>query len=248
MSPTAAGLLTIDCGNSTLDCLRHADGARLVLPAGAVDRTALRQLVAHPAVRSAYACTVVSDGLRELEPLLAARGAPLRVAGRDFTYPLRLDYLTPATLGADRWVGAYAAFVRHGRAIVVDCGTATTVNLVEACGTFRGGAIGPGLRAFVAGLAAVTPALPTPDLDADPELPPRSSQAAVDCGVVLGWCGLVERLVAGTLAAAAGPAHVVVTGGNATRLLRHARLRAQHVPDLVHQGLLALAEQVACGS
>lgn len=246
MATSPRRLVTIDGGNSTLDCLRHDDGSRLVLDAAAPDAAALGAFLGPDDV--AYVCAVTARGLEVVTAQLARRGVPLRLAGRDVPCPLRLDYTTPATLGVDRWVGALAAHERHGRAVVVDCGTATTVNLVEADGTFRGGAVAPGLRAFVAGMAEVTPALPVPDLDARPILPPRSSQDAVDTGVVLGWCGLVERLVAGMLAAAAGPARVVATGGNAMRLLRHARLRAEHVPDLVHRGLAVLAASDRCAS
>lgn len=245
---TLSGLLTVDCGNTTLDCMRHDDGVRLVVEAAGHDSVALRAFLRHEGIHLALASSVVREGLAEVEAALADRGVPLRIAGRDFGYPLALDYETPATLGADRWVGAFAAWTRHGRAVVVDSGTASTVNLVEADGTFRGGPIAPGLRAFAAGMAAVTPALPAARADADLQLPPRSSQAAVDVGVVLGYCGMIERLVAAMLAVAHGPAQVVVTGGNAMRLLRSSRLRAVHEPDLVHRGLRALAERGACSS
>jgi pantothenate kinase type III len=240
------GLLTVDCGNSTIDCLRHDDGARAVFDTYAGDRAPLLALLRADDVRCAYGCSVVAEGLAVVETTLRERGMQLCVAGRDFGYPLRLDYDTPATLGADRWVGAFGAWVRHGRAVVVDCGSATTVNLVEADGTFCGGPIAPGLRAFAAGMGVVTPGLPAAEFDATPRLPPRSSQAAVDTGVLLGYAGMVERLVAAVLAVASGPAQVVITGGNAFRLLQHARLRALPAPDLVHQGLRALAERAAC--
>lgn len=248
MSLQVPGLLTVDCGNSTIDCLRHDDGARQSFDLDASDGAPLLAFLRHASIRRVVASSVVRGGLAAVEAALHERSVSLHVAGRDFGYPLRLDYETPDTLGADRWVGAFGAFVQHGRAIVVDCGTATTVNLVEADGTFRGGPIAPGLRAILSGMAAVTPALPRARLDAALSLPPRSSQAAVDVGVLLGYSGLVERLVAATLAVAGGPAQVVVTGGNAARLLAHARLRAVHAPDLVHRGLRALAERHACGS
>jgi len=238
-------LLTIDCGNSTIDCMRHRDGARLALATGAPDLDRLRGFVRDQRLAACVAVSVVRGAFDAVRAVLAANQITSRIAGVDLPCPLPLDYDTPATLGADRWVGALAAHRRHGRAIVVDCGSATTVNLVEADGTFRGGPIAPGLRAFVAGMAAVTPALPAPDLEAASEVPSRSSRSAVTTGVLLGYAGLVERLVAAVLAAARGPAAVVLTGGNAARLLRHARLSALHEPDLVHQGLRVLAAGVA---
>lgn len=237
MVAATANLLTVDCGNSTLDCFDHATGRRLRLAVRADPAAALQAFVGASPPGLCIAVTVVADGLDGLAAWLGARAIPLRVAGRDLSCPLPLDYATVATLGPDRWVGALAAHRRYGRSVVVDCGSATTVNVVEADGTFRGGAIAPGLRAFVAGLAAVTPVLPVPALDAEPAMPGRSSQDSVDAGVLLGYCGLVERLVAEALRVARGPARLVLTGGNAERLLRHTRLRGVHVDDLVHQGL-----------
>lgn len=236
-------LLTIDRGNSTLDCLRHDDGARLRLDGAAPDLGALDRFVGSAPLRHCLASTVVRDGLAAVVDLLTARGTALHVAGVDVPCPLRLDYETPETLGSDRWLGALAAHRRHGRAIVVDCGSATTVNLVELDGTFRGGPIAPGLRAFAAGMAAVTPALPSPSMNAWVEMPPRSSRAAVEAGVLVGYAGLVERLVAAMAAVARGPVNVVSTGGNAAMMLRHSRLVASHENDLVHEGLRLLAEE-----
>jgi type III pantothenate kinase len=235
------GLLTVDCGNTTLDCMFHDDGERRRFDGRSPDVSTLTAFLGQRRVRRCVAVTVVHDGLDQLAALLARDSVPLLLVGRDLACPLRLDYDTPETLGPDRWIGALAAWQRHGRAVVVDCGSATTVNLVEGDGTFRGGAIAPGLRAFAKGLAAATPALPPPDFEAAPAMPPRSTQSAVDTGVLLGWCGLVERLVAATLAVARGPAQVVVTGGNAEHLLRHTRLLPVHEPGLVHAGLRALA-------
>jgi type III pantothenate kinase len=233
-------LLTIDCGNSTIDCRRDVDGLRMRFDAQAVAAGELARFVA-PEIRRCVIVSVAPTSLTIVQETLRERAVESRIAGVDVPCPLPLAYDTPATLGADRWVGALAAHREHGRAVVVDCGSATTVNLVDADGTFRGGAIAPGLRALVVGMAAATPALPAPDLTAVPRWPPRTTQDAVDTRVVLGWCGMVERLVAAAIAGSHGPATVVVTGGNAERLLAHGRLRAVHVPDLVHRGLGLLA-------
>lgn len=240
MGDSRGPLLTIVGGNSTLDLRIAAGGARRSFAAGTAGAEAIAAALHDLAPSRVVAVTVVANLAARLREAAALAAVPLRFAGRDVPCPLPLDYTTPHTLGADRWVAALAAHRRFGRSVVIDCGTATTVNLVEQDGTFRGGAIAPGLRAFVVGMAAVTPALPAPCLDAEPPMPPRSSQDAVDAGVLFGFCGLVERLTADVLRVASGPASIVVTGGNAPRLLRHARLRATHIPDLVHDGLVLL--------
>jgi type III pantothenate kinase len=242
-------LVTIDCGNSTIDCLRHRDGSRMRFAGDSsqADDAALAQWLRMVAPARLVAATVVPSLRARLGALAVRCQLPLAWAGSDLPCPLPLAYDTPATLGADRWLGALAAHRVAGRAIVVDCGTATTVNLVDLDGTFRGGPIGPGLRAIVAGMAAVTPGLPAADLDGDVAMPPRSSAAAVAAGVLRGYCGLVERLVADAFAASRGPAALFVTGGNAARLLRHSRLRPQHEPALVHRGLAILAGAASVG-
>lgn len=238
-------LLTVDAGNSTLDLMLHTSGMRRRFEHGQSTTAECAAFLSDAAIDDCVAVSVRAGALDEFLALLRARGVRCRVAGAELRCPLPLDYDTPNTLGADRWLGALAAHRRYGRAIVVDCGSATTVNLVAADGTFRGGPIAPGVSAFLEGMAAVTPALPRPDVLAEPMMPPRSSQAAVDAGVLVGYCGLVERLVADLLRAAGGPAQVVVTGGRAELLRKHSRLRVAHVPDLVHQGLRVLALESA---
>lgn len=237
-------LLTIDCGNSTIRC-RRGDGLIWTTDSTRPDFASLPAFSGDAS--RAVAVSVVPAALAATRSALANLDVPVAVAGDDLPCPMRLGYDTVATLGADRWLGAFAAHTRFGGGrhpvITIDCGTATTVNVVDREGVFRGGAIAPGLVAFVAGLAAKAPALPLANLDADPVLPAKSTQACVDSGVLLGWVGLVERLVAGAQAAFDGEGVIVLTGGNATRLERLSDLGAAavHVPELLHDGLVALA-------
>lgn len=246
---TAAGdapstrLLTIDRGNSTLDLMLH-DGDTLVARArfAAEEPRVLGQFLGlvgrgHQP-QAAVGLSVVPGALEPLRAELADRGVTLRLAGTDLRCPLPVAYLEPATLGVDRWVGALAAHRRFGSAIVVDCGTALTFNAVRADGTFLGGAIAPGAGTMRAGLTQRAPGLPAAVLEARPGLPAVTTQDAVDSGVVLAFCGAVERLTS-ELAAAARLPHAtrVLTGGEAEIYLAHGRLRFQHVPDLVHEGL-----------
>lgn len=238
-------LLTIDGGNSAIQCYRHGEGARSTFGYGedAADHVA-RLLAA--ADRCAAVCVV--ERAREIIADASRRaGVPVRFAGAELPCPLRLDYETPETLGADRWVAAFAAHAAHGRCVVVDAGSATTVDLVEADGTFRGGAIAPGVGALVRGAAIVTPFLPPADAaampGAAPAVPPASTQEAVDAGLFLGYAGLVDRLVDELQRAAAGPATVVLTGGWAAGLAGHVRFEHRLDPVLIHRGLRLLDER-----
>jgi len=243
----APSLLTLDRGNTTLDCMLHGQPLRRQR-FDPTQAQALRQFLGALRPACCVGTSVVPLGLDAAAMELAALGLRLLLAGTDLPCPLPLRYDTPATLGADRWLGALAAHRQHGAAVVVDCGSATTVNLVLGDGTFAGGAIAPGLRALQAGMAQVTPHLPPAVITEVAAMPPRSSAAAVNTGVVIGWCGAIERLVADLQRSAGEPVTVVLTGGNAELYLQHGRLQPLHVPDLVHQGLRLLAETTACGS
>lgn len=240
-------LLTIDCGNSTIRC-RRSDGAVWSTSTSQPEWDGILPFVGQEATR-AIAVSVVPSALHAVCKVLSLRepAISVEVAGVQLQCPLQLHYRTVATLGADRWLGAYAAYRRFGAAITIDCGTATTVNVVAADGVFHGGAIAPGLAAFIAGMASTAPALPAANLDANPVMPATTTQECVDAGVLLGWVGLVERLIQNA-SAYCPDAQLVVTGGNATRLLRLSPLtrqsrRCEFVPELLHDGMVALAEQ-----
>ncbi len=247
-----SGWLTIDRGNTTLDCsltpsgVEAADGLRARLDPGEPGALS-RFLARHDPVR-AIGASVVPAGLDSVRAELAAAGLELLVAGVDLPCPLRVAYPDPASLGVDRWLGALAACRDYGTAVTVDCGTAVTVNLVTAGAEFLGGCIAPGLRTAAAGLERCAPALPPADLELAVELPALDSKAAVAAGVQLGFCGLVEGLVA-RVTAAAGCHGVpcLLTGGDAEFVLRYSDLACVHVPDLVHRGMRwLLADHSSC--
>jgi type III pantothenate kinase len=247
MASAASGpwLLTLDRGNSTLDCMvRDATAQdRVVLPPERVEE--LSEFLSGRRPTRAVGVSAVSGGLDRAASRLAELGVELRLAGRDLPCPLQLEYRPPEGLGADRWVAALAAHRQFGAACVVDLGTATTVDLVDRDGVYRGGAIAPGFRALLVALAEQAPELPAPQKDFP--MPPDSSRAAVAMGVQVGFCGMVERLVGDILGDNPGPSTIVLTGGGAQQYLRHGRLAAVHVPDLVHRGLGLLLDE-SCAS
>ena len=171
-----------------------------------------------------------------------------RIAHLDLPLAVLVD--EPHRVGIDRLAGAAAAALVKDPArpaIVVDCGTATTVNLVSVAGEFLGGAILPGFALMARALAEGTSRLPEVaalDHAPPPALPGRSTQAAIAAGIGWGIRGAVERIVAEAQRPFAGAAQVILTGGSAG-LVRDCLPGAVEQPDLVLAGI-ALAAERAC--
>lgn len=226
-------LLVVDVGNSNLALGLARDGAlvgqrRAATPPSATPdelellldgllRLEGTTLAAVGAL--ALASTVPAVGAA-LEEVAARHGIPRATASAS-TVPIAIHVDRPGEVGPDRLVNAYAVARLHGQpAVVVDCGTATTVDAVDASGAFVGGAIAPGLAMGLDGLATRTARLPR----VEPRLPERAigrdTAAAIAAGAVLGHRLLVEGLLARVrreLAASAGIApsdvRAVLTGG-----------------------------------
>jgi len=149
---------------------------------------------------------------------------------------LRVAYTDAARLGVDRWLALLAAWNQHGAACVASCGTALTFDAVDQNGQHLGGVIAPGLlTAQQAVLGATRFPSRGPDDDYVAGLG-TDTEACVRQGALHACAGLVERLAArhtGT--------PLLLTGGDAERLRPHLGGDVSVVPDLVLQGLLALA-------
>ncbi len=126
----------------------------------------------------------------------------------------------PKEVGADRLVNAVGALdypSPTGRYIVVDFGTATTFDLVEAPGRYLGGAITIGPMTAADALASRTAKLPKVDLVPPRQAVGKNTLEALRSGLVLGYAALVEGMVR-RLKEEAGEARVLATGGFATIL------------------------------
>lgn len=171
-----------------------------------------------------------------------------RVSHSDLPLEVRLP--EPHRVGIDRLAGAAACrfVVPPGRGcVLVDCGTAATVDLVAADGGFLGGAILPGPVLMARALAAGTSRLTAAAADAGmppPAMPGRSTADAIAVGIGLGIQGAIARLEA-EARAVLGPAAVTVLTGGWRTALRDSLPEAIEVPDLVLAGI-ALAADRAC--
>jgi type III pantothenate kinase len=153
---------------------------------------------------------------------------------------LKVRYRNPHEVGADRIAGAIGAILRRPAAnvMVVDCGTATTLEVVTAEAEYLGGAILPGIGISVETLAGRTAKLPSVELTRPSVALGRSTIESIQSGVYHGQVGAIRQLIA-ELAREAFPGqrpHVIGTGGFA-RLLEPEKLFDEIVPELVLLGL-----------
>jgi type III pantothenate kinase len=159
--------------------------------------------------------------------------------------PLRIEVDFPDRVGMDRLAAAVAVNERRSSrkpAIVVDTGTAITVDLVSHHGVFLGGAILPGFRLAAQALASHTDQLPLALYVGDEEPPDslgKNTEAALKSGQFWGTVGAVRELIERLSADLAEPPEVFVTGGDLKRLAPFMAKNAQFVPHMVLSGIMA---------
>lgn len=205
---------------------------------------------------SAIACASVVPNLTIGIETIAARRERLLVIASAGTVPLAIRTDRPQEVGADRLVNALAAARLHGTpAVVVDFGTATTLDCVAADGAYVGGAIAPGLELGLEALAARTAKLPRIELRTPDRAIGRDTVSAMQSGTIFGYQALVAGLLARVrreLADAAGiaPADVkaILTGGlSAAPWARSLEGIDAIDPDLTLKGLAILHAEVSGG-
>lgn len=151
----------------------------------------------------------------------------------------------PARVGIDRLLNAIAARARLGApCISLDLGTATKFDVVDAGGAFIGGAIAPGLHTAAEALTRGAALLPRIELAAPPSPIGDDTITAMQSGILLGYVGLIEGLLARIQAALPDPpAPVIATGGLAALILPHTASIHYHDPALTLHGLRILHER-----
>jgi type III pantothenate kinase len=174
--------------------------------------------------------------------------APVAVR-RAADLPLRVNVEFPDKVGIDRLLDAVAANALRAPtdpAIVVDAGTATTVNYVSAEGAFEGGAILPGLELGARALHQYTALLPQIDVTSLLRHPVeplgRNTPAAIGSGLWFGHVGAVRELVTRLSESAARSPLVLVTGGNGRWLAPALGSHVRFEPDLALRGLAFVAQ------
>ena len=190
--------------------------------------------------------TVVPRALHNLEVLSSKYfGVTALVAGQgDAEWPLALDVADPQSVGADRALNVMAAHAKHqGDLLVIDFGTATTFDVVDFTGAYKGGIIAPGINLSLDALVSAAAKLPRIAIAApeDQSVVGRTTETQMLIGVYWGYVAMIEGLVARLKAEIGRPVTVITTGGLAILFDKNTDAFDVIEPDLTIQGLALLA-------
>jgi type III pantothenate kinase len=254
-------LLAIDAGNTNLVFALVEEGkirARWRIatdPRRTADQYAvwLHQLLqleghARDAVDAVIIGTVVPRALHNLEVLASKyfKVGPLIAGQAPVEWGIELDVAEPKTVGADRVLNAIAAHAAHaGDLIVIDFGTATTFDVVDDAGAYKGGIIAPGINLSLDALVTAAAKLPRIAIEAprDRSVIGRTTEDQMHIGIFWGYVTMIEGLVARMKAEIGRPVKVVSTGGLATLFDSHTDVFDAIEPDLTIQGLSLLYQR-----
>jgi type III pantothenate kinase len=160
-------------------------------------------------------------------------------------------YREPGTLGADRWAAIVAAHHDAENPVcVIDCGTAITLDVVDAAGNHQGGLIAPGLAMMRRSLVQETAAIgPVPDrANGLPSLFSRNTMEGVNSGVMHMAGALIDRVIEEAASGYGRTLEAVITGGDAEILLPLLRSPPRYDRYLVLKGVAILAREMLCGT
>jgi len=237
-------LLAFDAGNTRIKWGVHDGHAWSAL--GALDTAGSAGL--YEAVRAvlpvdaAIACNVAGEAVRaDLERACSRAGIPLTlIASQPAQLGVVNGYREASQLGADRWAALVAAHrAGGGHKLVVNAGTALTIDALTADGRFLGGLIVPGPSLMRASLNRGTAGLRLTE-GAFAEFP-RSTPDAITSGALQACFGAIDRVAAAMASNGSAPERVVLSGGAAREIAAGLRLGYDLRENLVLDGLALIA-------
>lgn len=169
----------------------------------------------------------------------AATDRPPMVVGPGLKTGMPIRYDNPHEVGADRIVNGVAAYEAHGGpVIIVDLGTATTLDVVDASGAYLGGAIAPGIETSAEALFSKAARLSTVDLEPPDKVIGTNTRESVQAGLMLGEAAMIDGLVRRAWRELGTETPVVATGGLAARMAPLCETVTHVDPDLTLKGLI----------
>jgi type III pantothenate kinase len=185
----------------------------------------------------------VHPGRRDrLADWLGERGDTYRLVTAPSQLPLEVVLEHPEKAGIDRLLNAVAVNTRrrpNAAAVIVDAGSAVTVDYLDEHGVFRGGAILPGLRLMAQALHDYTALLPVAELSAEIAVPATSTHSALGAGIFCAVLGGIAELIARLQKQTPidTPLDVFLGGGDAPLLMGQLPYTIQHWPLMTLEGL-----------
>ena len=147
------------------------------------------------------------------------------IVGGGIKCGLNIKYDNPKEVGADRIVGALAAYTTYGGpCIIVDCGTATTFSVVSEKGEFLGGPISFGLKTAADALSRAAAKLPNIELIFPPKAVNKNTMQNMQSGILFGYVGLIEYLLTKIKSEAGESTKVIATGGISDLVIRQSKM------------------------
>jgi type III pantothenate kinase len=201
-------------------------------------------------VTAAIIGTVVPRATHNLEVLASKYfGVAALIAGEGkAAWPIALDVDEPQNVGADRALNAIAAHEKYrADLIVIDFGTATTFDVVDYTGAYKGGIIAPGINLSLDALVNAAAKLPriAIDVPSDASVIGRTTESQMLTGIYWGYVAMMEGLVARLKREIGRPVKVLATGGLAALFDEQTDLFDAVEPDLTIRGLSLLYQKVA---
>jgi type III pantothenate kinase len=222
-------LLTIDAGNTnTLFAVFDGDALRGQWRLATDDErtadeyiSALNQLfslgsVDHRLIDSVIIACVVPQALNHLSELCHKwfKHSPLVVGSPELSLGLEVRVYDPVAVGADRLVNAVGAHIQYeGFLIIIDFGTATTLDVIADDGGYEGGVIAPGINLSAQALHAAAAQLPAISIEPTQAVVGKDTVQAMKSGIYWGYVSLIEGLIARIKGEIDRPCTVIATGG-----------------------------------
>ncbi|MBN1223040.1 MAG: type III pantothenate kinase [Candidatus Aminicenantes bacterium] len=194
---------------------------------------------------------IISSVVPPLTPVFANLSQNLfrvkpMIVGPGLKTGMPILYENPMEVGADRVVGAIAAFSKYGGpCIVVDFGTATTFDAISTGGDYLGGAIAPGIQISAEALYLRTAKLPRIEIAKPKVAIGRTTVTSMHSGLFFGYIGLVSKVIDVINRELGGDAVTIATGGYSTLIGSEIEAIKHHEPFLVLEGLRILYEKNA---
>lgn len=188
--------------------------------------------------------SVVPRALRILKPALSSRWKSVLVLGRDIVVPIKNCYHPPRHVGQDRLATAYAALCLYqAPLIIIDLGTAITIDVVSQKKEYLGGLIVPGIGLSAQSLNQKTALLPKVSIDQPRQIIGSDTKGSILSGIFYGYGEMLSGLIKLISKTMKTKPRVIMTGGYATLMKKYIHADFVIHKTLVFEGLQMILRQ-----